>query len=137
MEAFARLRDLLYYCSHCGTGNFLEQAETGKQKCWRCEKHPELPMRLEINDRVIMLNHDSEIFPHHVGRSLDFSQAVARVSQHPDNPSKWGILNCSDKAWSFVGKGGSHKTCAPGRTVPLRKDLELLFGSVPGQVRVS
>ena len=135
MEAFSRLRDQLYYCSKCGTGNFLDTDSAGPSPCWRCGEIPQLPMRLEINDRIVLLNHDTEIYPHHVGRSLDFGSPIAKVSQHPENPDRWGIMNCSEQPWAFVGKGGSHKTCAPGRTVPLRRDLELLFGSVPAHVR--
>lgn len=139
METFSRLRDGLFYCSGCGRENFYDferNADGQKQACWRCGALSNVPIRLEIGDRWVLLNHDTQLFGHHMGQRLDFLHQHAHISQHPTMPSKWGLTNISSVPWSFVGRDGETKTCAPGRSVPLRHGLEINFGRVTGIIRV-
>ena len=139
MEAFSRLRDSLFYCAGCGSENFYDferNVDGQQQPCWRCGATSPVPIRLEIGDRWILLNHNTQLFAHHLGRRLDFSHQAAKVSQHPTNPAKWGLTNISNSKWTFRAKDGALKECASGRSVPLRNGLEINFGTVQGIIRV-
>ncbi|MEC7987045.1 MAG: serine/threonine protein kinase [Myxococcota bacterium] len=137
MEAFSKLRDCLYYCSECGSENFydFEREDQGEhQVCWRCNQKSRLPMRLDIGDRKIFLNYNSALYPHHLGKRLDFSRTIAEVNQHPQNPRKWGLKNLSVSTWSFTGKNGTVINVEKERSLPLRTGLEVNFGAVQGKL---
>ncbi len=137
MAAFSRLRDSLYYCSHCGSENFFdfERDANGQHiHCWRCQKTSVLPMRLDIGDRRIFLNHDTALYPHHLGERLDFSAAAAQMNQHPQDPRKWGLKNNTKIPWESRTRDGKTRTIEPGRSVPLHSGLTLQFGTVEGQI---
>ena len=136
MEAFSRLRDSLYYCS-CGVENFydFERADQGVvQKCWRCGTETQMPYRLDIGDRKIFLNHNTELFPHHLGRTLDFSMPSAAVVQHPQNPKKWGLQNLTNTSWSMQSKQGETIQVEPNRSVPIRSGCVIQMGTVEGTI---
>jgi len=104
MEAFSTLRDCRYYCSECGAECFMDFERTPDgvdPTCWRCNQTSVVPMRLEIGDRWVLLNHDTEIFGHHLGQRLDFGRPGGRVSRHPNDPRKWGITNLTDTKWTY------------------------------------
>ena len=137
MEAFSRLRDCLYFCSHCGMENFYDferNAQGVHQTCWRCNKESQLPLRLNIGDRKIFLNYNSEIFPHHLGKTLDFGTPAGKVRQHPTNPKKWGLQNLSNQSWTFTNKKGEVITVEPNRSLPMRNGCTIHFGKVEGTI---
>ncbi|MDG1484559.1 MAG: serine/threonine protein kinase [Myxococcota bacterium] len=139
MEAFSRLRDSLFYCSGCGSENFYDferNVEGQQQPCWRCGVSTPMPMRLELGDRWILLNHNTALYGHHLGRRLDFSRALAQVSQHPQDERKWGLTNLSKESWTYRARDGGLKECAPGRSVPLRSGLVVNFGRREGVIRL-
>ena len=137
MSAFSRLRDSLYYCSHCATPNFydFERFQQGHhQHCWKCKQESILPMRITIGDRNILCNHHACLYPHHIGTRLDFSKPVAQITQHPHNPGKWGLLNCSDMDWTCVSAEGKALTVPKNRSLPLKHGLKINFGTIEGMM---
>ncbi|MGC6507465.1 MAG: protein kinase domain-containing protein [Myxococcota bacterium] len=137
MEAFSRLRDSLYYCRSCGAETFFdfERASLGhQQNCWKCGATPHLPFRIDIGHRQIFLNHDSELFPHHLGSRLDFSAPMASISQHPKDPRRWGLKNHSDTIWEFIAGDGQTRLAKPGQSIPLKHGLTIRFGQCEGQI---
>ena len=123
MEAFSKLRDQLYFCSECGIENFFDfdrAAQGVHQHCWRCKKPSRLPLRIDIGDKKIFLNHNTVLYPHHFGKTLDFSTPHAKVRQHPTNPQKWGLQNLSSTTWTFKNKLGEDVEVAPQRSLPLK-----------------
>ena len=62
-------------------------------QCWSCQKPLILPFRLRLERHVVMLNHDTQLFPHHLDqqRRYDLSQPGAAVQRHPQNPNLWGL----------------------------------------------
>jgi serine/threonine protein kinase len=134
MADFSRLRDSIYRCTHCGMENFLDTDAEETAPCWRCAKASDLPLRLSVDKHTVLLNADTQLFPHHLGSALDFTAPAAEVTQHPTNPSRWGLKNLSRRRWRYTGKSGEEKTVDPGRAVPLRVGLELDFGKTSGSV---
>jgi DNA-binding helix-hairpin-helix protein with protein kinase domain len=135
--AFSRLRDALYYCSHCRMPNFFdfEDFDNGNhQHCWRCQEESTLPKQLVIGDRRIFCTHHMTVYAHHTGERLNFNDVVGRFSQHPHNPSKWGLLNCSGLEWRVTTSDGKILQVPSGRTLPMKHGLSIDFGSAQGQI---
>ena len=141
--AMVRLRDSIVYCVHCGAENFYAdaalQAPGGKPgSCWSCNKEIQLPPRIRIGNTVVMLNHDTQLFPHHIDdqRMYDFSQPVAAVTRHPQDPSIWGLKNLCDEKWVVTTADGAIKDVEPGRSTRLAVGIKVNFGKTEGKVRL-
>lgn len=136
MEVFARLEDVAFPCAHCGAELAVERLPAqGTAPCPRCQGRAPLPWRLAFADRFVFLNHDTRLFPHHLGRRLDFDHPVAELSRHPDHPDRWGLRNTSERTWAFQALDGAWRELPPGRTVPLRDGLALRLGDTEAVVR--
>lgn len=141
--AAVRLRDAILYCAYCSLENFYDAEKvkaTGGNPglCWSCASQLVLPPRLRINKQVVMLNHDTQLFPHHVddNRLYDFSQPVASVAQHPANKNIWGLKNLTDDKWVVTTSDGSVRDVEPDRSVTLAVGTKIHFGKAEGEIRV-
>jgi hypothetical protein len=85
-----------------------------------------------------MLNHDTQLFPHHVDdqKLYDFSSPVASISKHPTNPAIWGLKNLSQVRWVITNTEGVVKDVEPGRSFTLAADTKIQFGNMTGEIRV-
>ncbi|PWT90879.1 MAG: serine/threonine protein kinase [Proteobacteria bacterium] len=139
-----RLRDSIVYCSSCGAENFydgdaLRASGGAPPNCWACKANVPLPYRLRFGRSLVMLNHDTRLFVHHVDeqRANDFSRAVAEMARHPQHPDVWGLKNLSDETWSYSSGGDPRPSeVLPGRIVRLENGMRINFGRVEGEVRV-
>lgn len=137
-----KLRDSIIYCHNCGAENFYDEhilIANGKlNPCWQCHKNIVLPPRIRIEKNIIMLNHDTRLYPHHIDNSkmYDFSQPVAELSRHPQNSSLWGIKNLSDEKWVSTTKDGSIRDVEPGKSVSLQIGTKINFGNKEGEIRL-
>ncbi len=141
--AMVQLRDSLIYCGSCGAENFYDgealRAAGGQlPPCWACHSDLRLPPRIRIGKQVVMLNHDTQLFPHHLddGRLYDFSQPVGAVTQHPKDPTIWGLKNLGSEKWVITGADGVIKDVEPGRSVTLTVGTKINFGKKEGEIRV-
>jgi serine/threonine protein kinase len=142
-----RLRDCIIYCSSCGAENFYDadalRSSGGKPSpCWSCTTDVQLPARIRIEKNpvekdVVMLNHDTKLFPHHVddGRRFDFSCPIAEMTRHPTNPNVWGLKNLSHEKW-VITTANSVRDIEPGRSVPLAVGTQIHFGRAQGEIRI-
>lgn len=141
-QAMIKLRDSIMYCGSCGSENFYDEiilkATGGRPtNCWSCRSVVSLPPRIRIDNRnVVMLNNDTQLFPHHLGSDYDFSAPVAKVSQHPTDPSRWGLKNLSLTKWTITTSGGEVNDVEPGRNCPLAVGTKVNFGRVEGEFRL-
>lgn len=141
--AMVRLRDSIVYCANCGAENFYDadalKGSGGKPSpCWACDKTIQLPPRIRIGNNVIMLNHDTQLFPHHVDdqRAYDFSQPIAAVTQHPKDPNVWGLKNLSGEKWVITAPDGTINDVEPGRNARLAVGIKVNFGKTEGEIRL-
>jgi hypothetical protein len=142
--ALVQLRDAILYCPQCRAENFYDaealKASGGKlPPCWSCKATLQLPPRMRIGKGVvIMLNHDTRLFPHHIDeqRLYDFSQAVAEVTQHPTNPNIWGLKNLSPEKWVSTTPDGAVRDVPSGRSVTLTIGTKIHFGKTEGEIRL-
>ena len=140
--ALVQLRDAVMYCSHCGAENFydgdtLRLAGGQPRLCWSCQKLLTLPFRLRLDRQVVMLNHNTSLYPHHLDpqRRYDLSQPWAAVQRHPQNPDVWGLKNLSTIKWVSTAPDGTIRDVEPGRSVSLAAGVKVNFGSVEGEIR--
>jgi len=138
-----QLRDAILYCGQCGAENFYDgealRASGGQPgPCWSCRRPLTLPFRLRIGRAVIMLNHDTQLYPHHLDsqRLYDLSQALAAVQRHPQNPTVWGLKNLSPVKWVMTAPDGAIRDVEPGRSVTLAAGVKVNFGPVEGEIRI-
>jgi DNA-binding helix-hairpin-helix protein with protein kinase domain len=138
-----RLRDAIFFCGHCSMENFYDsialKANGGNPGlCWACAAALKLPPRIRIGKAVVMLNHNTELFPHHIDddRMFDFSAPVAAVAQHPANPNLWGLKNVSSEKWVINAADGAIKDVEPGRSVTLAVGTRIQFGKTVGEIRL-
>jgi hypothetical protein len=138
----ARLRDSILYCPACGAENFYDQdtlkdAGGAPPPCWNCKKPVTLPFRMRLGRAVVMLNHDTRLYLHHVDpdRAYDFAHPVAEVSRNPRNPGQWGLKNLSAGKWTLTATDGAVTDVEPGRSAPLASGARINFGALEGEVR--
>lgn len=141
--AMVRLRDSIIYCPNCGKENFydidaLRTSNGASTYCWSCKRKIILPPRIRIGKNVIMLNYDTKLFSHHVDdqKMYDFTQPIAAVSQHPKDPSIWGLKNLSSEKWVVTCDNGDIRDVEPQRNATLGSNIKINFGNVEGEIRV-
>lgn len=146
-NAMIRLRDAIVYCQQCGAENFFDlEAAQGAQEagpeCWSCERAVRLPPHLVLKrgslTKYVMLNYDTILFSHHLApeKTFDFSKAQAEMTQHPADPSIWGLTNRSGNDWTIIKKNGELTTAGAGQSISLGAGTQIDFGSVLGEIRV-
>ncbi len=140
--ALVQLCNAVMYCSHCGAENFydgdaLRLAGGQPSECWSCDKPLTLPFRLQIDRQVVMLNHNTYLYPHHLDpqRHYDLSQPWAAVQRHPKNKDVWGLKNLSTVKWVSTAPDGTIRDVEPSRSVSLASGVKVNFGSVQGEIR--
>lgn len=138
-----KLRDSIFYCPHCSLENFYDsiavKASGGNAGlCWACAAQLQLPPRIRIGKSVVMLNHDAELFPHHIddGQLYDFSAPVAAVAAHPARPNVWGLKNLSKDMWFISASDGKVQDVLPDQSVTLAAGTKIQFGKTEGEIRL-
>ena len=139
------LRDAIVHCPLCQAENFYDPAARrlgAPPVCWACQQPIPAPARLRIahrNERMLLiLNRDSQLFPHHLNPSadFDFGVAVGAVVVHPQQPTVWGLENRSTDKWVATTAAGAVHEVAPGRRATIATGTRLHFGLSEGEIRV-
>jgi DNA-binding helix-hairpin-helix protein with protein kinase domain len=138
--AMGRMIDSIIYCAACGKQNFYDRdalrVSQNPGSCWSCAKPLRLPPRLRIGrDTVVMLNHDSKIYPHHLGDGrTGFDNALGEVIRHPTNPGVWGLKNIGTAKWVASSQTNEMRDIEPGKSVALSVGTKVHFGKAEGQI---
>jgi hypothetical protein len=140
-QALARLRDAIVY-GPTGAENFYcddqRRAHAGALRpCWLTGQPVPVPFRVEIGRQLVVLNHDTKLFPHHTDdqRRWDFGTPTAEVARHPQNPEVWGLRNRTERRWVATLAAGDSRDVEPGRSVTLADGTVIDFGTAKGVVR--
>lgn len=126
--ALARLRDSIVYCPGCGRQNLFDESAT-QAACWSCDAALATPLRLRFGRHVVVLNHDTQLFAHHLRRDYDLEHAIAEIARHPGDETVWGLRNLGSTAWAASAPGRDAFEVAPGRSATLVVGLEIDFGT--------
>ncbi len=137
-RAFAHLADCIVYCQKCGRENFYDDEvhcyAGASLVCWKCQARVTIPFILRIANNAIVLRHDTKLYPYHMMPLFyqNHDEPVAQVSQHPQDPSRWGLTNQSNQQWVAQTAEGSVVVVPQGKTIRLHKGLRIDFGSTSG-----
>jgi eukaryotic-like serine/threonine-protein kinase len=138
----SRLRDSIYYCT-CGAENFydaeaLRDAGGNPGNCWNCGRQRQLPPRIRIGKAVVMLNHNSKLYGHHLddAKPVRFDTPVGEVTRHPTDPTRWGLRNLSNESWSAVLSDGSVRQIEPMKNLSIVPGTRIHFGAADGEFRI-
>jgi DNA-binding helix-hairpin-helix protein with protein kinase domain len=141
-QAMVRLRDAIFYCAKCGAENFHDvdvlRPTPGKPAlCWQCRRGLRLPLRMGSGKNIMMLNHDTLVYPHHVDpdKKYDFSKPLAAVTRHPSRRDVWGLKNLGIYKWVSTTASGQVIDVEPGRSVALAVGTRINFGNGEGEIR--
>lgn len=140
-KGMIRLRDSIIYCPHCQAENFYDMdllKQQGKlNPCWSCGQEIQTPPRIKIGKKVIMLNYDTKLYPHHIDvqKRHNFETPVAEVTQNPHNPNIWGLKNLSDESWTITTEDNPMKEVEPGKSVKIDQNTKINFGTEQGEIR--
>lgn len=141
-NAMVKLRDSIVLCANCGAENFYDTslkqtAGVHPGVCWSCGCHITLPPQLSVDKNILILNHDTQLFPHHIDtqKMYDFSQPVGEVTHHPTVPGLWGLKNLSEQKWMVTTVDGAITEIPPGRSVTLNTNTRINFGKIEGQIK--
>lgn len=127
----SRLLDGVVICA-CGRENLTDDGAA--TVCWSCGQQIPAPPRIEIGDRIVVLNHDSTVTRHHLVRNYDYSDVVARVVRHPSKPGVWGLRNETENPWHVTVPGAEPRTVASGQSVGLVDGTVLDLGRISGTI---
>ncbi len=134
--AMARLRDSIVYCS-CGAENFYDPSrqDGSPGSCWKCARPLVLPMRIRVGKSLVVLNHDAQLYAHHLDETagLDYRNPVAEVTRHPSDPSRWGLRNLTQQAWTS-STAGVQREVEPGKALQLAAGTRVSFGRADGEI---
>jgi DNA-binding helix-hairpin-helix protein with protein kinase domain len=138
--ALTQLRDCIVYCQACGAENFFDPSPppgaARPEPCWACRRPVVVPLSLHLGKALVMLNHDTRLYPHHVqGKLYDFGRPAAEVARHPTRADVWGLKNLSGLKWTCTDAGGQVSEVGPGRSVTLAPGVRVRFGGVEGEIR--
>jgi serine/threonine protein kinase len=138
----SRLRDSIYYCT-CGAENFydteaLRDAGGNPGYCWNCGRQLQLPPRIRIGKTVVMLNHDSKLYAHHLddAKAVQFDTPVGEVTRHPTDATRWGLKNLGDESWSATLSDGSVRQIDPAKNLTIAPGTRIHFGATEGDFRI-
>ncbi len=137
------LSDSIFYCSNCESENFYDSDFIKANKgtaglCWSCQSNLSLPPRIKIENKVVMLNKGSKLFPHHIDDSkpCDFSFPIGeRISKISDQ-EKPTIKNISNEKWVSSLPGETPNDILPGEKLKLVSGTKVYFGKKKGVIRI-
>ncbi len=142
-NALILLSDSIFYCSNCESENFydsefLKSNQGSAGICWSCQSILTLPPRIKIENKIVMLNQDSKLFPHHIDDSkpCDFSSPIGeRIAKCPDLEQP-KIKNISEEKWVSSLPGETPLDILPGESLTLITGKQVYFGKKKGVIRV-
>ena len=134
-EAIVRLRNSIMYCSYCNAENFYDLQKVKQSQnhhCWQCKGVVNLPPRIKIGSQLVMLNHDTILYPHHLKGDYDFKDPIGKITKHPSQPNRWGLTNTSTENWTLIKQTGENAVVPPTKTAPLQSETRINFGPTEG-----
>jgi serine/threonine protein kinase len=136
-NAMIKLRDSIMYCKNCSAENFYDEIKIKSKKahrCWNCDEKIPLPPRLIIQNDPVMLNYNTTLYNHHLGKRFDFTKPAGKVTKHPTKKGVWGIRNESKRKWKLIKPDGTKMEVQPGKTAAIARGNIINFGSTEGVI---
>jgi len=134
IKAMDRLRDDMVACGSCRTTNFWDLAEPDRT-CRSCGSALTPPYLFRIGRRTLAVSSLTTIRSDHLASGVDEPTTIGRVRQHPQDPSRWGLVNASDVAWSVTYQAGSQHVLEPQQTIEVLEGARIQIRDATVDVR--
>lgn len=138
---FRQLKDGVLNCGGCQAVN-LWDATTSSLECWHCHQPIGLPPKLVMSrhgrTHTLLLSRTAKLRQRHVDpfAADDVAETIlGEVTQHPTNPSIWGLRNLSSTPWVATSPDGSAKEVPPQKATSLEAGLKLNVAGVVAEVQ--
>ncbi|MCL1904308.1 MAG: hypothetical protein FWF94_07815 [Oscillospiraceae bacterium] len=102
--------------------------------CWNCGKEIPPVTKIVIGKSRALLMKDTKLYRHHIAGNFELTEAVASVTQNPNNPNQWGLRNESGAEWTYIGVDGSRTPVAVGKSALIAKGAKIDFGEQVGEI---
>lgn len=140
-KALSELEDSVMDCS-CGAELFYDlqalRAHGERPSCWHCRKTSEIPSRMKVGERVVILREGGALYEDHLLRypkNLTRSKPWASIEQ--SKRGKWELKNCMKCSWRVHPHQGVSREIAPGASLLLEEGMRVDFGEVSGAIRLT
>lgn len=139
LRALEKMVGSIHHCK-CGAENFFDigrvKDPTSPCRCWACKEPLPLPLRMRLNDEVLVLSHQTPIFSHQIrSGKRDFKQLYGRVLKHTTDSGKLGMKNMSGDVWRVRSASGKTQDVCSGQTIALENGQTIQFSSVTAEIR--
>jgi len=142
LRTLVKLKHSLFKCS-CSAENFYDVSNiTGsglKNFCWACKKPLHVPMRMRINDDVIVIGDHVKLYHHYFDKNeqtlMSTKQVVATVTHHPTLMGVKGLKNLGAHPWRVKSSKGLQLLVETGKSCALEDGIQIDFGSTIGFIK--
>lgn len=136
---FSQLRDGVLPCGGCRAVNLWESGQMSVA-CWHCRQPIAIPPKLvfgHANGRhVVLLTKTAKLRRRHVDPHDEQTadDIIGDLTQHPKDPSVWGLRNQGSTPWTATAPDGGMKEIAPQRSVSLTAGMKLNIGGATAEI---
>ncbi|HYS41432.1 MAG TPA: protein kinase [Pseudonocardiaceae bacterium] len=135
--ALAATEDVVVNCYQCNRENFYQTCDA-THTCWGCQARLQIPMKLVIDGRrVVILNDDTKLYSHHLTKRGTVTMSdppQAEVAKHPTR-GFLGLKNLSATQWYMSSaSGAAARVIEPGQSIKLAPGTHLDFGTISATV---
>jgi DNA-binding helix-hairpin-helix protein with protein kinase domain len=128
IKVIDEMRDGIMACPTCGATNFWHPSEPAPM-CWTCRSRVSPTFVLEIGRRSVATSAMATVRSDHLASGLDDATVIGRVVAHPQERTRWGLRNESEKDWLAEGPDGSPEIVRPNGTIELRHPMQVRIDS--------
>ncbi len=137
LKILIKLSHSIYSC-RCGAENFYDRSKLkfGNLKCWACKQVTDLPPRMKIGDRVLILEKDKILYDYHLKAHAYIRKArrIARISYQKVDDA-WVIENLSSDVWK-IHYAGQVTHLANGQRIKLKTAIKIDFVLTNAVIRI-
>jgi serine/threonine protein kinase len=129
-----RLRDEISTCPKCKE-EIVFWAPVGKTTCDGCGSVYSPPSRISVNNYHAPVFSGQKLYTCHTSDQKDnYAAITGEITVSKNDPSKFGLRNLSDDAWTYTSAKGETLSVARGGVVPLNGITSIGFKKVTAQI---
>ncbi|MCL2042506.1 MAG: hypothetical protein FWG89_00045 [Treponema sp.] len=132
LKTFIRLRSEIYKCQSCGEIFFADPVH--ETPCPFCQNIQRFNQHIVLPKMPIAIHDRTKLFECHIDADSDDFKTIAAESVRNESTGLTELKNRSKKAWLIIDSNGKQTSKAPGKTVPVEKGTQIIFGNTKGEI---
>lgn len=137
LKTLIELSYSIYTCD-CGAENFYDalKLKTSNLRCWNCSKQTQLPPRMKIGERIMVLDKNKILYDYQFKPQalIKAPEKKARVL-YDKGQSTYYLENLSSEQWQ-VNALGNDKIVAKSQKIALKNGMNINFAGINALVRL-